>query len=212
MVSDTVANAASWMSRLAVAKRDSGAKETASFQICLRHLGPGRDCAAQSYTLGGHMEVRLNIGILKIVLLSFVLAGFSISPLFAAEAAIHQLDTVLKKTVVAEPASPACADTTELNSAVQAGNLARQALANELTRYKNLQLALTSGLVAALLTAIGAVATLVVTSRNSRPERDLKRLEVVEKGAQMRGDGIEIPPDIVEEYLVSGVTVERETG
>ena len=147
------------------------------------------------------MEVSHRSRVLKICLLGFALSICTASPLFAAEAAIKTLDTVLKKTAADE--TQQCADTAELNHAIETGKSARQALSDELNRYKNLQLALTSGLVAALLTAIGALATLFVTSRNSKAERDLKRLEVVEKGEQMRGKGIEIPSDIAQEYLAT---------
>jgi hypothetical protein len=149
------------------------------------------------------MEVSHRFRVLKICLLGFALSICTSSPAFAAEAAIKTLDTVLNKASGDQTQSAQCADTAELNRAIEAGNSAKQALSNELTRYKNLQLALTSGLVAALLTAIGALATLFVTSRNSKAERDFKRLEVVEKGEAMRSKGIEIPPDIAQEYLTA---------
>ena len=156
------------------------------------------------------MEVSLGFKVLKIALICIALTISATSPLFAAEAAIKKLDTVLNKTSSEQTQTPECADTTELNRAIEVGNSAKQALSDELNRYKNLQLALTSGLVAALLTAIGALATLFVTSRNSKPDRDLKRLEVVEKSAQMRSKGIEIPSDITQEYLVPGPIIKRE--
>jgi hypothetical protein len=174
---------------------------------------------------GGHMEIIFKV--IKAFLFSFMLGAFVTSPVFAtARVAVQTLGTALQKASSTEPEhakgadvlpGQGCADTTELDRAIQAGNSAKQALNDELTkyndeitRYKNLQIALTSGLVAALLTAIGAVITLLVTSRNSKPERDLKRLEVVEKSAQMRSKGIDIPSDIAEEYLVAGATVEHE--
>lgn len=75
----------------------------------------------------------------RICLLCFALSICTSSPVFAAERAIKQLDTVLSKTTADQTQTTQCADTAELNRAIEAGNSAKQALVDELNRYKNLQ-------------------------------------------------------------------------
>jgi Flp pilus assembly protein TadB len=75
-----------------------------------------------------------------------------------------------------------------------------QALERERAQLVQVQAVLTSGLVGALVTAVVAVAGAVVSSRNSRPERDLKKLAVLEKLHELRGAGVQVPADIEATY------------
>jgi chromosome segregation ATPase len=64
----------------------------------------------------------------------------------------------------------------------------------ELRESRNL---LASGLVGAVVTAIVAIMGALTNARRSQAERDLKRLEVLEKASQLRAQGLPLPPDIV---------------
>ena len=75
-----------------------------------------------------------------------------------------------------------------------------QKLEREREQLVQIQAILTSGLVGALVTAIVAIAGAIVTSRNSRPERDLKRLAVVEKLHELQVAGTPVPKDIESAY------------
>ena len=77
------------------------------------------------------------------------------------------------------------------------------ALERERAQLVQVQAILTSGLVGALVTAVVAVAGAVVTSRNSRPDRDLKRLAVLEKLRELQGAGVAVPSDIEVKYAPS---------
>ena len=69
-------------------------------------------------------------------------------------------------------------------------------LQDERTKLQQLQTVLTSGLVGALVTAIVAILGAFVTSRNSRPERDLKRLAVIEKVRELKAANVKLPRDL----------------
>ena len=75
-----------------------------------------------------------------------------------------------------------------------------QTLERERAQLVQIQAVLTSGLVGALVTAVVAVAGAVVSSKNSRPERDLKKLAVLEKLRELRESGVQIPSDIEARY------------
>ena len=70
------------------------------------------------------------------------------------------------------------------------------ALQDERAKLQQAQTVLTSGLVGALVTAIVAILGAFVTSRNSRPERDLKRLAVIEKVRELKAAKVKLPPDL----------------
>lgn len=71
-----------------------------------------------------------------------------------------------------------------------------KALEDERAKLQQVQTVLTSGLVGALVTAIVAILGAVVTSRNSRPDRDLKRLAVIEKVRELKAANVKLPPDL----------------
>ena len=71
-----------------------------------------------------------------------------------------------------------------------------KALEDERARLQQAQTVLTSGLVGALVTAIVAIVGAIVTSRNSRPDRDLKRLAVIEKVRELKAANVRLPPDL----------------
>ncbi len=65
----------------------------------------------------------------------------------------------------------------------------------ELRETKNV---LASGLIGAIVTAVVAILGVLANFRRSRAERDLKRLEVLEKASELRSKGVKLPEDIVE--------------
>jgi predicted PurR-regulated permease PerM len=69
-------------------------------------------------------------------------------------------------------------------------------LQEERAKLQQAQTVLTSGLVGALVTAIVAILGAFVTSRNSRPDRDLKRLAVIEKVRELKAANVKLPPDL----------------
>ncbi len=71
-----------------------------------------------------------------------------------------------------------------------------KALEEESRKLQEAQIVLKSGLVGALVTAIVAILGAFVTSRNSRPERDLKRLAVIEKVRELKAANVKLPPDL----------------
>ena len=73
-------------------------------------------------------------------------------------------------------------------------------LQEERAKLQQAQTILTSGLVGALVTAIVAILGAFVTSRNSRPDRDLKRLAVIEKVRELKAANVKLPPDLARDY------------
>jgi predicted PurR-regulated permease PerM len=71
-----------------------------------------------------------------------------------------------------------------------------KALEEERAKLQQAQTILTSGIVGALVTAIVAILGAFVTSRNSRPDRDLKRLAVIEKVRELKAANVKLPPDL----------------
>ena len=71
-----------------------------------------------------------------------------------------------------------------------------KALEDERAKLQQAQTILTSGLVGALVTAIVAILGAFVTSRNSKPDRDLKRLAVIEKVRELKAANVRLPPDL----------------
>ncbi|MEO8061365.1 MAG: hypothetical protein ABI821_01320 [Pseudomonadota bacterium] len=69
-------------------------------------------------------------------------------------------------------------------------------LEEERAKLQQAQTILTSGLVGALVTAIVAILGAFVTSRNSKPDRDLKRLAVIEKVRELKAANVRLPPDL----------------
>ena len=111
----------------------------------------------------------------------------SAAPLTLSNAEIVRLETALKRGE-------------QINTSLRTQI---EALETERAKLVQIQAVLTSGLVGALVTAIVAIAGAFVTSRNSRPDRDLKRLTVLEKVQELQQAGIQLPPDITKNYIAS---------
>ncbi len=66
----------------------------------------------------------------------------------------------------------------------------------ESDKLRDAQTVLKSGFVGALVTAIVAILGALMTSRNSKPERDLKRLAVIEKVRELKAANVKLPADL----------------
>ena len=75
-----------------------------------------------------------------------------------------------------------------------------EALKTERAQLVQVQTALTSGLIGAIVTTLVAVGGAIMGSKNSRADRDLKRLAVIEKAQELQGAGMRLPDDIVKVY------------
>lgn len=80
----------------------------------------------------------------------------------------------------------------------------KRALENEKRALEKIQVVLTSGLIGALVTAFVAILGTFVNFARGRAERDLKRLEVLEKAAALEAKGIRVPDDIQAVYKGRG--------
>lgn len=113
-------------------------------------------------------------------------------------------------TSSSSPSTPVTLSNTEimrLEAALKRGEEINSSLRTQIeeleaerARLVQVQAALTSGFVGALVTAVVAIAGAFVTSRNSRPDRDLKRLAVLEKARELQTAGVKLPPDIAKNY------------
>jgi hypothetical protein len=85
----------------------------------------------------------------------------------------------------------------EINASLQSEV---EALKIERAQLVQVQTTLTSGLIGAIVTALVAIGGAIMGSRNSRPDRDLKRLAVLEKARELQSAGIRLPDDIADAY------------
>jgi len=76
----------------------------------------------------------------------------------------------------------------------------KAALENEKRALEKIQVVLTSGLIGALVTAFVAVLGTFLNFSRGRAERDLKRLEVLEKALELESKGVHVPADIEAAY------------
>jgi DNA repair exonuclease SbcCD ATPase subunit len=76
----------------------------------------------------------------------------------------------------------------------------KAALENEKRALEKIQVVLTSGLIGALVTAFVAILGTFLNFSRGRAERDLKRLEVLEKALALEPRGIHLPADIEAAY------------
>jgi hypothetical protein len=90
-----------------------------------------------------------------------------------------------------------------LENAIKAGERASsdlrgqiKALEDEKQALEKVQVVLTSGLIGALVTAVVAILGTVLGFSRGRADRDLKRLEVLEKSTELESKGIKVPDDI----------------
>jgi predicted RNase H-like nuclease (RuvC/YqgF family) len=76
----------------------------------------------------------------------------------------------------------------------------KASLQAENSKLEKIQTVMASGLIGALVTATVAILGVFGNLRRSRAERDLRRLEVVEKARELEGKGVPVPTDIRNEY------------
>jgi hypothetical protein len=91
----------------------------------------------------------------------------------------------------------------ELKLAKASAEQVSDALKEQLEENKRIQSILTSSLLAAFVTAVVAIGVAIVNAKQSKPDRDLKRLAVLEKARELSGQGFYIPADIASEYEVA---------
>ena len=87
-----------------------------------------------------------------------------------------------------------------LNNQVAILEKQKTQLQKEKAQLEQIQTTLTSGLIGAVVTAIVAIAGALLKTKNSKVDRDLKRLEVVEKMNELTEKGVALPPDIAKTY------------
>lgn len=137
-----------------------------------------------------------------------------VAPSIAFSAAIKEIEDAsaeAREALAAAAANPQSASqpsTARLEAALKRGEEINASLRSEVealkaerTQLVQVQTALTSGLIGAVVTALVAIGGAIVNSRNSRPERDLKRLAVLEKAHELQGAGVQLPDDIAQAYV-----------
>jgi hypothetical protein len=76
----------------------------------------------------------------------------------------------------------------------------KQALIEANQRLERTQIVLGSGLIGALVTAVVGIFGAVTSSRRSRADSDLKRLDVIVRARELQQKGVPLPSDIVQGY------------
>ena len=76
----------------------------------------------------------------------------------------------------------------------------KEALEEQKRALERVQVVLASGLIGALVTALVAILGTILNVRRSRTDRDLRRLEVLQKSHELQDRGIPVPRDILETY------------
>jgi hypothetical protein len=143
----------------------------------------------------------------KFLLATPLLAAFAGAVQAEAMRQIHEASDEVRAAMAASDSpelSPAARESLrKLEAALERGasindSLESQvkALEDERAKLQQAQTVLTSGLVGALVTAIVAILGAFVTSRNSKPDRDLKRLAVIEKVRELKAANVKLPPDL----------------
>jgi len=136
------------------------------------------------------------------------LALLAFSPISAA--AIKEINdaSVEVRQALAAPKAECAVSTARLEAALKRGEEIKASLQSEVETLKTeraqlvqVQTALTSGLIGAIVTALVAIGGAIIGSRNSRPDRDLKRLAVLEKARELQSAGVQLPDDIAQAYV-----------
>ena len=124
------------------------------------------------------------------------------SPAYAIIDAVDELETAIASSDGTIDAALARAEeviadgkrtVTELRASVAQ-------LEDEKAELESVRTTLTSGLIGAIVTALVAIFGTVFRSIGSRIERDLKRLEVLDKMNELRDKGVAIPPRMETSY------------
>lgn len=94
-----------------------------------------------------------------------------------------------------------------LEEAIKRGERASTELRGQITSLEDekralekVQVVLTSGLIGAIVTAFVAILGTFLNFSRGRAERDLKRLEVLQKAVELESKGISVPDDIQSAY------------
>jgi HAMP domain-containing protein len=152
--------------------------------------------------------------VLVVLALTASLAAFPVSAEIALD--IERKTEDLRASVATSDATTN-AKVVELEAAIKRGEQAsaglwtqiksleaeKQALENEKRALEKIQVVLTSGLIGALVTALVAILGTFLNFARGRAERDLKRLEVLEKSVALESKGIHVPADIQSTYGAS---------
>jgi hypothetical protein len=88
----------------------------------------------------------------------------------------------------------------EHKAAVEALQREKRELQEANQKLERIQTVLGSGLIGALVTAFVAIFGAVTSSRRSRADSDLKRLDVIVKARGLQASGVPLPRDIVDAY------------
>lgn len=136
----------------------------------------------------------------------FIMAIFSLQALAEVAPAVKErLDSALI-AISPDSLDSKCLTQSSIEELQQAKASAEQVsddLRDQLDENKRIQSILTSSLLAAFVTAVVAIGVAIVNAKQSKPDRDLKRLAVLEKARELSGQGFNIPADIVFEYEVN---------
>lgn len=73
-------------------------------------------------------------------------------------------------------------------------------LQNKKADLERIQTALTSGLIAAVIAALVAIAGSILKTLSSKVDRDFRQLEVIEKIAALGKEGVQVPARLASEY------------
>ena len=143
-----------------------------------------------------------------------LLVSLLVAPPPAAGAIERATDALREdqRQMMADPGHAAQAEKlAELEQAIARGAAASQGLRGQIDTLKEekaklerVQAVLTSGLIGALVTAVVAVLGALSKFSGGRVERDLKRLEIIERAHRLTADGVKVPADILRDAGVGG--------
>jgi hypothetical protein len=120
----------------------------------------------------------------------------------AADPAVAQAISELREAIASGERAGAqlWAEINEHKAAVEALQKEKRELQDANQKLERVQTVLGSGLIGALVTAFVAIFGAVTTSRRSRADSDLKRLDVIVRARDLQKTGVPLPPAIVQAY------------
>ncbi|MEM7358949.1 MAG: hypothetical protein AAF431_07625 [Pseudomonadota bacterium] len=145
-----------------------------------------------------------------VLLFSMQIAVAAIEEIEEASAEVEKIVEALKDDSRSTGASDAIdrKSIQRLSAALERGEQINSSLEEQVAKYKaekeellKVQTMLSSGLIGALVTAFVAIAGAIISAKSSKPERDLKRLSVIEKAMKLRQEGASLPRDIEVNYV-----------
>lgn len=143
--------------------------------------------------------------------LAFISAlAFSVSLVSPAWAVVARIDAQVERLRNVPDDGSQRGQLDELHKAIAEGDAASKQLRDEIHQLEvqkeklqaekadlqRVQTILSSGLIAAAITAFVAIVGLFVNMQRSRADRDFRRLEVIEKAFELNQRGLPVPPDI----------------